>query len=227
MCRKAISRLGVASAMLLAAAYAYAESPMNVDDAGALDKGGMKIEGVWQKDDKHISGALLFGFSPVDHLEIELGATRDNDMSANPAIKSHGFGVGLKWVPYQNELGWSLGARFDYGQNLAEIGTEHVYELAGLASFRFENGHVLHMNAGRAHLETPGEHVTAWTWGAGYELPLAQGLQVTAEIFGEGGSGPDKAIGLRHEIFDGFKVSAAIGQGNDRSFGQAGFAWEF
>lgn len=227
MYRRNVSLLSAALAMAAAASLAYAESPMNVDDAGTLDKGGMKIEGVWQKDDQHLSGTLLLGFSPIDQLEVELGVMRDNDMSANPAIKSHGYGIGLKWVPYQNELGWSLGARFDYGQNLAEIETGHVYEVAGLASFRFENGHVLHINAGRSHLETPDEHMTVWTWGVGYELSLAQGLQVTAEIFGEGGSGPDKAVGLRYEIFDGFKVSAAIGHGNDREFGQVGFAWEF
>jgi hypothetical protein len=40
-------------------------------------------------------------------------------------------------------------------------------------------------------------------------------------------AGPDKAIGLRYELFEGFKVSAAVGRGNDRGFGQAGFAWEF
>lgn len=227
MDRGAISRLSATLMIMSAASLAYAESPMNVDDAGTLDKGGMKIEGVWQKDDEHLSGALLFGFSPIENLEIELGATRDNDLSANPAIKAHGFGVGVKWVPYQNEQGWSFGARFDYGQNLAEIGTEHVYELAGLASRRFGNGHILHMNVGRAHLRAQDEHVTVWTWGVGYELPMTQGLQLAAEIFGDEESRPDKALGLRYEVFDGFKVSAAIGQGNGRSFGQAGFAWEF
>ena len=38
---------------------------------------------------------------------------------------------------------------------------------------------------------------------------------------------PDKAIGLRYEVFDGFKLSAAVGRGNDRSFGNLGVAWEF
>jgi hypothetical protein len=148
-------------------------------------------------------------------------------MSASPSEKMHGFGVGAKWVPYQNELGWSLGGRFDYGQTLAEVGTEHVYEFSGLASYRLQNGQVLHMNAGVAHVRVPGEHVTVKTWGIGYELPLTQGLTLTAEVFGEEYAGPDKAVGLRYEVFDGFKLSAAIGHGNDRSFGQAGFAWEF
>lgn len=224
MNKRAISLISIG---MLAASTAHAESPMNVDDAGTLDKGGMKVEAVWQKDDRQVGGVLLFGFSPIEKLEMEVGVTRDNDMSANPSEKMHGFGVGVKWVPYQNELGWSLGGRFDYGQNLAEFGTEHVYEFSGLASYRRENGQVLHLNAGVAHVKVPGEHVTVRTWGAGYEFPLTQGLQFTMEIFGEENSGPDKAVGLRYEVFDGFKLSAAIGHGNDRDFGQAGFAWEF
>lgn len=43
---------------VLAASLAHAEAPMNVDDAGTLDKGGMKIEGVWSKDDRP-RGAML------------------------------------------------------------------------------------------------------------------------------------------------------------------------
>lgn len=200
---------------------------MNVDDAGTLDKGGMKVEAVWQKDDRVVGGVLVFGFSPVENLELEIGGARDNDMSANPSEKMHGLGVGAKWVPYQNEVGWSLGGRFDYGQTLAEFGREHVYEFSGLASYRLQNGQVLHLNAGWAHVRQPDEHATVKTWGIGYELPLTDGLTLTAEVFGEEHSSPDKAIGLRYEIFDGFKVSAAIGQGNDREFGQAGVAWEF
>jgi len=38
---------------------------------------------------------------------------------------------------------------------------------------------------------------------------------------------PHFAIGLRHEIIDGLKAYGAVGRGNDRSFGNIGFAWEF
>jgi len=51
--------------------------------------------------------------------------------------------------------------------------------------------------------------------------------KLTAEVFGEEGSGPDKALGLRYEVIEGFKISGAIGRGNERGFGQIGFAWEF
>ncbi len=227
MNKREVSLWPVLSAGLLAASAVHAEAPMNVDDAGTLDKGGMKVEAVWQKDDRVVGGILVFGFSPVENLELEIGGARDNDMSASPSEKMHGLGVGAKWVPYQNEVGWSLGGRFDYGQTLAEFGREHVYEFSGLASYRLQNGQVLHLNAGWAHVRLSDEHMTVKTWGVGYELPLTDGLTLTAEVFGEEHSGPDKAIGLRYEIFDGFKVSAAIGQGNDREFGQAGVAWEF
>lgn len=227
MNKKGGSPLPIMLAGVFTVSVAHAEAPMNVDDAGTLAKDGMKVEAVWQKDDRVVGGVLVFGFSPIENLELEIGGARDNDMDANPSEKMHGFGVGAKWVPYQNEMGWSLGGRFDYGQTLAEFGTEHVYEVTGLATYRMQNDQVLHLNAGLAHVRAQGEHVTVKTWGMGYEFPLTQGVMLTAEVFGEEKSGPDKAVGLRYEIFDGFKASAAIGQGNNRDFGQVGVAWEF
>jgi hypothetical protein len=76
-------------------------------------------------------------------------------------------------------------------------------------------------------VKVQGESETVGTWGIGYEFPLMEKLQLTAEAFGEERSRPDKALGLRYEVFDGFKISGAVGRGNDRSFGQVGFAWEF
>lgn len=86
---------------------------------------------------------------------------------------------------------------------------------------------MLHLNLGAVRVKGPGESETVGTWGAGYEFPLAENLQLTAEIYGSEHARPDKAIGLRYEVFEGFKISAALGRGNDRSFGQIGFAWEF
>lgn len=48
-----------------------------------------------------------------------------------------------------------------------------------------------------------------------------------AETYGSEHLRPDTALGVRYEIFDGFKISGAVGHGNDRSFGKVGFAWEF
>jgi len=86
---------------------------------------------------------------------------------------------------------------------------------------------VVHLNLGTTRVKAQGDSDSVGTWGAGYEHPLAENLKLTAEIFGEEHAGPDKAVGLRYEIVEGLKVSGAVGRGNDRSFGQVGFSWEF
>lgn len=207
----------------------FAEGPMVTDDAGTLDQRGMKVEGVWSKDDKTKGGELLFGFSPLENLELEVAVARARD----DAFKANAIGFGAKWVPYQNDTGWSLGARFDHGRArvtervTSDKFTEREYALTGLASYRLENGQVLHLNLGAARIKAQGESDTVGTWGAGYEFPLDEKLQLTVEAYGEEHVLPDKAIGLRYEILDGFKVYASVGRGNDRSFGQVGLAWEF
>lgn len=224
--------LGVSTATL-ASSPALAEGPMNTDDAGTLDKGGMKIEGIWSKDDQTRGGELLFGFSPVAHLELEVAAARADDDSANPATRLRGYGFGAKWVPFRNDTGWSLGARFDLGRTRvddreAEANfVEREYAVTGLASWRRENGQVLHLNLGAAQVKAQGARDTVGTWSIGYEFPLIEKMQLTLEAYGAEHSRPDKAIGLRYEVFDGFKVSGAVGRGNDRDFGHVGVAWEF
>ncbi len=223
----------IASATLLIAVPAHAEGPMNVDDAGTLDKGGMKIESVLGKDDKTRGGELLFGFSFLDNLEMEVGVARATDHATDPDSSARGVGFGAKWVPYQNDTGWSLGARVDYGRTrihdreTPQRFTERSWSVSGLASYRWEGGRVLHINLGSARTRAQGNTETLGTWGIGYEYPLCDKLQLTLETFGEEHSGPDKAIGLRYEILDGLKVSGALGRGNERSFGQVGLAWEF
>lgn len=178
-------------------------------------------------------GELVFGFSPIDDLELEVGAGRAHDRSAHPATRFDGLGFGAKWVPYQNEKEWSLGARIDVGhirvkdRETPDRFTERSYALTGLASYRFENEQVLHLNLGTERVRAKGERDTAGTWGIGYEFPLAEGLQLIVEAFGAEDSRPDRAVGLRYEILQGLKVSGAVGRGDGRSFGQAGFAWEF
>lgn len=210
-----------------------AEAPMNTDDAGTLDKGGMKVEGVWSKDDKAKGGELLFGFGALEHLELEVGAAQTDDDAARPATKARRAGFGAKWVPYRNETGWSLGARIDFGsariddRAAGEKFTERTYALTGLASWRRENGQALHINLGTARVKAQGASDTVGTWSIGCEFPLVEKVQLTVETFGAEHSRPDKAIGVRYEVFDGLKVSAAAGRGNDRDFGQVGVAWEF
>jgi hypothetical protein len=221
----------VSAAGLVIMPLAHAEAPMYTDDAGTLDKGGMKVEGVWSKDDKQRGGELVFGFGPIENVEIGIAVARATDRTDDPSTKLRGTGFGIKWVPIQNDTGWSLGASFNYGHMRVDDRatpdrfTEKEYVLTGLASYRIENGQVLHLNLGAVRVKALSD--TVGIWGAGYEFPLMEKLQLTVEAFGEEHSGPDKAIGLRYEVFDGFKVSAAVGRGKDRSFGQVGLAWEF
>jgi opacity protein-like surface antigen len=216
-----------------AATPAFAEAPMATDDAGTLDQGGMKVETVLGRDDKAHSAELGFGYGLIENVELGLVFARATDRADDPSTKLRGTGIGIKWVPIQNDTGWSLGASFGYGharvneRSTPAKFTEKELSLTGLASYRLENGQVLHMNLGAVRVKAQGESETLGTWGIGYEFPLMENLQLTVEAFGEEHSGPDKAIGLRYEVFDGFKISAAVGRGNDRSFGQVGFAWEF
>lgn len=86
-----------------------AEPPMHVDDAGTLARGGMKVEGKLDRDHKARGGELVFGFAPLDYLEIGLAAARAHDREVTPSTRLDGAWVGVKWVPIQAETGWSLG----------------------------------------------------------------------------------------------------------------------
>lgn len=212
---------------------ALAEAPMNTDDAGTLDGGGMKVEGVWSKDNREKGGELLFGFSPSGNLEVAVAVARARDYSANPVTQLRAVAFGVKWVPYQNKTGWSIGARLDHRHTritdceFSESCAERVYTITGLASYRLEDGQALHLNVGASRTKVWNESDSVGTWGIGYEFPLRDNMQLTAEAFGTENARPNKAIGLRYKIFEGFKISGAAGRGNGRSFGQMGFAWEF
>jgi len=223
----------VLSTGLCFAGMVHAEAPMTVDDAGTLGKGGMKIEGNWSKDDQQKGPSLLFGFSPAQNLELAIAGNSARDRSASPSTHLRGVGVGGKWVPFQNETGWSLGVRFEYwrtridDRSVPEKFTERETVLAGLASYRAQGGQVVHVNLGGVQVKAQGERDTLGTWGIGYEYPLLDKLKLTAEIFGEQHGRPDKAVGLRYEVAEGVKISGGVGRGSDRSFGQVAFAWEF
>lgn len=228
-----IAPLCIALLSLAGALHAHAEAPMHTDDAGTLTQGAMKLEGVLGRDDKTRSAELLFGAGLAPHLEMEVSLAHARDTAMNPSTSLHGRGWGVKWVPIQNETGWSLGARFDLGhtrvRDPATQGrfSEREYTLTALASYRLANAQVLHINAGHKTLKAPGTRHRVATWAMGYEIPLTEQLQFTSEIYGEQRSRPDKAVGMRYEITEGLKASAAVGRGNGRTFSQLGMAWEF
>jgi hypothetical protein len=230
-----LSRMGgmLPLLLVLAAPPVFAEGPMNTDDAGTLDVGGMKVEAVLGRDDKARSAELGFGYGLIENVELGLSFARETDRADDPSTKLRGTGFGIKWIPIQNDTGWSLGASFGYGntrvneRSTPDRFTEKEFSLAGLASYRFESGQVLHMNLGSTRIKAQGSSDSVGNWGIGYEFPLMEKLQLTVEAYGEKHTGPDKAIGLRYEILDGLKVYGSAGRGNDRSFGNLGLAWEF
>lgn len=219
--------------ILLTPAPSFAEGPMNTDDAGTLDRGGMKLEGVLSRDDKERGGELVFGFGPVENVEIGLSYAKATDRTDDPSTKLRGTGIGVKWVPIQNDTGLSLGMSLGYGSTRVDERatpdkyTEKEYAVSGLVTWRFDNGQVLHANAGATRVKAQGASDDIGTWSIGYEFPLIDNLKLTAEVFGEEHSRPDKAIGLRYEIIEGLKLYGAVGRGNDRNFGNIGIAWEF
>lgn len=214
---------------------ALAERPMWVDDAGTLDKGGAKLEGGWSRDDRTRGWDGAAGFAPIENLELEVNFATARDHAADPATKLSDVGFAIKWVPLQQDEGLSAGLKLDLGQGrsddqLGTVDKSEAQELRGLLTWGFASGQRLHVNLGHAWEKAGGVRTGMSLWGVGLDQPLAEKLSLTLEIYGvtnSGASRPDKQIGLRWEVMDGLKLSIAGGQGNDRSFAQAGIAWEF
>lgn len=230
-CRLRVLMVAICAGVSMSAAWA--EAPMNTDDAGTLDKGGVKLEAIRSRDAQTNGTDLVFGYGAAEGLELELSLAGSRDGSVSPATKSSGYGLGVKWVPTKNDTGWSLGARVDLGSSritdyvTPDRFTEREYAVTGLASYRLQNGQVLHLNLGAVQVRAQGANDTAGAWGIGYEIPVTERLKFTAETFGRAHSRPDKAVGLRYEFAEGLKLSVAWGSGSGRTFGQVGFAWAF
>ncbi|HRP97836.1 MAG TPA: hypothetical protein PL143_16470 [Rhodocyclaceae bacterium] len=225
MNRRIHTLTAVAALMLTATAMA-------VDDAGTLDQGGYKLEAGWSKDGRERGWEAAAGFAPIDKLELELAHGQARDRSTSPHVRLDGVGFAAKWVPLQQDTGLSAGVKLEYGRVRVDERadgkhTAHARALAGLASWRFASGQIAHLNLGREWLRHRGEREAANTWGVGFEQPLVETVQLTLELFGAEHSRPDRQIGVRWEVAEGLKLSAAVGRGNDHSFGNAGIAWEF
>jgi hypothetical protein len=172
------------------------------------------------------------GFAPLPMLELEVGLARGRDHESSPDTRLQGVGFAVKWVPLQSETGLSAGLKAEYERQRSDDRsggreTERINALSLLASWRFASEQVIHFNAGREWVRVDGDTEAANTWGLGFEQPLTERLQLVAEVFGAEESRPDRQIGLRYEIMEGLKVSAAVGRGSDRSIANAGISWEF
>lgn len=230
--RRPVALRGFVLLGLACASAAQAEAPMHTDDAGTLEPGTFKVESVLRRDHKVRGAELILGAGALPGLELEVALSRDKDRQTRPATALQGQGLGVKWVPIQEDTGWSLGSRLDLGHTRVRDDatpqrfTEREIAVTALASYRWGE-QALHLNAGHRTTKAQGVRNHAATWAAGYEMPLAPQLQLTTEIHGEQHTRPDKAVGLRYTIADGLKVSAAVGRGNGRTFAQTGVAWEF
>ena len=233
---KSIQQVGlIASALALAAAVvmpAHADHPMSVDDAGTLAKGAAKLEFGWSRDDSVRGFDAAAGYAPLENLQLDLELAQARDTDADPTIRARGVGLVAKWAPLQSERGLSAGLKLEYGKAWAKASgmpEEHVkaYAATGLASWAFGSGAALHLNLGREWADLDDDIEAANTWGIGATYPVTASLEVVAETFGVEEARPDRLVGLRYEVVEGVKVSAGVGRGNGRSFGNAGIAWEF
>ena len=222
-------RLIAASLSSILAGSALAERPMTVDDAGTLGRGGAKLELGWSKDDKARGLDAAAGYGPTDDIELELGLARIRDHAGAPIDTLQALGAALKWVPLQSGDGLSAGVKIEYAHENARHGLDaRIGAISGLMSWNFAIGPRLHLNLGHEWVErVGGADEEAHTWGVGLDVPLNPKLDFIAETFGAQGTRPDRQIGLRYEIADGLKVSAAAGRGNDRMLANLGLAWEF
>jgi hypothetical protein len=208
------------------AGIARAERPLNVDDAGVLDRGGAKLEAGWSKDDETVGWEAAAGFAPVDNLELEVGLIRTRDGTVSPSGTMSGRGLAVKWVPLQSDTGLSAGLKYEFAHESMN-GVVRTHALNALLSWGFAEGRFVHVNLGREVVRESGDSEGVYTWGAGFDWPVTDVLHIVAEVFGTEHSSPSRAVGLRYEIAEGVKVSGAIGRGNAGNFGNAGIAWEF
>jgi hypothetical protein len=213
--------LSLVSFSLLASVCAHAENPMVTDDAGTLDRGGKKIEGVFTKVSTERGGGLGFGFAPID--DVELGLTyqrlRDSSIPATANI----VGVSAKWIPFKSGI-MAAGFKLEHARARVSGGGEADATTAwGLATWRFEGGYVAHANIGRTFSSGADSNKFA----VGAEFPLAEGLQLTGDVYKSTGSDTGLQLGIRWEVQKGLKLSAAAGRIDKENTLFAGFSWEF
>jgi hypothetical protein len=213
-------------AILMAAAFSsaavYAEAPMVTDDAGTLDVGGKKIEGGFSKSGSTRAYGLSGGFAPIENVEIGAGLQHVRDSSV-PA-SGNATALSAKWIPIKSGI-FSAGVKLEYVRLKSGGSSGNATTFTALGSARFESGYVLHANIGRTNNSGGGGHSNNWAIGG--EAPVADKVQLTADIYSSTGSDTGKQIGVRWEIQKGLKLSAALGRYNSANTAFAGFSWEF
>ena len=199
---------------------AYAEAPMVTDDAGTMDKGGKKIEGGFTKQSDVRGVSAGFGFAPID--QVELGATIARQRDSSIPVSVNGRLFSAKWVPYKSG-NLSAGLKLELARASSQGSSANATTFTGLATWRVEKGPVFHANLGR----TSASGTRSTNWALGFELPVMDKLQLTADVYGSTGASPSQQIGGRWEIQQGLKVSAALGRNANQNIFFTGFSWEF
>jgi hypothetical protein len=214
--------LAILMAGIFTAISSFAEAPMVTDDAGTLDKDGKKIEAGFAKTGPERAYSLGAGYSPVDTLE--LGASFQHARDKTIPATANGTGLVAKWIPYKNGI-FSAGLKLDWLRVKVKGGDAgRETTLTALASARFESGYVVHANAGRTSISGGGH---SNNWALGLEVPVAEKVQITGDLYGSTDSDTGKQIGVRWELQKGFKLSAALGRANALNTVFTGFSWEF
>ncbi len=216
----------LAITLAVAAGAARAEGPMLNDDAGTLAQGKFKVEAVWNKLDTVSGNLLAFGIAPTATLELGLFGAQAKDSAGG--ANSRGEGLSAKWVPYaEGEV--TAGFKIDYARTrLAGLSTTDT-TLTVLLTWRPASGTVMHINGGRARRDAGAGTQSRNIYGLGFELPLGERAQLTAEVQRDAGSKTDiQQFGGRWEVLPGLKIYAARakvrGQPADKTLG---FAYEF
>jgi hypothetical protein len=216
--------LGAALCAALLLSPAHAERPMVTDDAGTLALHGKKLEFGWGREGSVRGIEIEAGYGVLEGLEVALAAARAR---ADGGVRAHAVGLALKWVPLQPEQGLAAGLRLDIGRERGGGESAREVALTGLLSWRFANEVALHANLGQRHVRAGGVSNRSTTWAGSVDLPLAEHWQLAAEAFGERGTRPGRQIGLRYEIDEGLKLTAAIGRADGARLASLGLAWEF
>ncbi len=217
-----IKQLIVLNASALACCLTFAEAPMITDDAGTMDRGGKKIEGGFAKSGSERTYGLIAGFAPIDNVELGLGL--QHARAGSIPASGNATSLSTKWIPLKSGI-FSAGVKLDVVHAKSGGASANETTLTALGTARFEAGYVLHANIGRTNASGGGGHANNWAIGG--EMPVADKVQLTADLYSSTGSDIGKQIGLRWEMQKGLKLCAALGRYNTQSTAFAGFSWEF
>lgn len=188
---------------------AQAGRPLTVDDAGTDDAKTGHVEAWLDKQGNTDNWNVAPTYAPVAGLEISIPFAQQRSKLSGSTEITKQIGLGLKWVPFQNEAVWSAGVSATVLRNTAPDAVfEHITVLNSIFSYSFSDAFALHLNVG---LQKNGAEKANITWGIALERGIGN---VTAHIesFGAAKSKPTTQIGLRYAISRTVQIDGTIGR---------------